>query len=365
HLRVVSGGDITLTSCAVRLGENVSGATITVTGGAFASNDRIRVGSTSGAGDTASGTIVISGGSLALSTIAGDLVLGYGPGTSSAGLEIRGTSPTLEVDEFVMTSGATNTVTFSLNASGVSPIVVTGSSEMTFNGTTLVVSCAEALSLPEGSSLTLIDNRGSAGVTDTFSGLAEGAVVKAEHGGTTYFWTITYTGGTGNDVVLQNLVIGQTIGVILRDAGDLADYTTWAIGAGKAFDTAYIMDAASCVLVRNIGSAAIDIGLSATGTNWTFGSSAGVDQCVLMGLFNGDIAPVAEDFSVTHDLLSNAIVWATSSSGSGFFEGLSSGANIGGGESRKLYMLLRTPASVSSVERAGETITVTISGRER
>jgi len=364
HLQVVSGGSITLASCAVRLGEDITGATLTITGGSLANNDRIRIGSTGGSGDTASGTLIISGGSLVLSTSAGDLVMGYGPGTSSADLEIHGTSPTIEVYRFIMTSGATNTVTFALGAAGVSPIEVTGSSNMTFNGTTLVVSCDEALSLSEGSNITLIDNQGSVSITDTFGGLAEGATVEATYGGTTYSWAITYAGGTGNDIVLENLVIEETIGVTLRDATNSTDYATWAIGMGKTFDTAYIMNTSDCVLVKNTGSVAMDVGLSVAGTNWTFGSSTGEDQCVLMGLFNGDTAPGAGDFSTTYDVVSNAIAWATSSGGSGLFEGADSGVSIAGGSGKKLYMLLKTPSSASSAANASEIATVTVSCRE-
>jgi len=58
-------------------------------------------------------------------------------------------------------------------------------------------------------SFTIIDNRGSMPVTGSFSGLPEGAVVKA--GGSQF--TITYQGGDGNDVVLLagvNLSLAQS-----------------------------------------------------------------------------------------------------------------------------------------------------------
>jgi hypothetical protein len=108
----------------------------------------------------------------------------------------------------------------------------------------------------------------------------------------------------------------------------------------------------------------MDVGLSASGTNWTFGSSTGQDTCVLMGLFNGDSAPISGDFSTTYDILGSAVAWATSSGGNGLFEGASNGVEIAGSSSRKLYMLLKTPSSLTSAGKASETIIVTVNGKE-
>ena len=52
-----------------------------------------------------------------------------------------------------------------------------------------------------GLSFTLVDNRGTAAVSNTFASLAEGATFDAL--GTR--WTITYQGGTGNDIVLTTV----------------------------------------------------------------------------------------------------------------------------------------------------------------
>jgi hypothetical protein len=153
----------------------------------------------------------------------------------------------------------------------------------------------------------------------------------------------------------------ETVGIEVRDASDSSDYTTWAIGTGKSLDTAYIMTTDNCVLVKNTGNAAMDVGLSATGTNWTIASTTGTDQCVLMGLFNGSSAPATGDFNTSYDLLSGSVAWATSNSGNGLFEGANNGLNIAAGSSRKLYMFLKTPSSISTVGKAAETTTVTVS----
>lgn len=148
------------------------------------------------------------------------------------------------------------------------------------------------------------------------------------------------------------------LSVNLRNYDDTSDYTTWAIGTGKALNTEYIMDNTECVLVKNDGNVAEDFSVSGEATNWTLGSSAGADTCVLMGLFNGNSGPSAGDFNTTYDLIGNASVWATTSGGNGYFEGTESGANVASSDSRKLYIYLRTPTSISS--SYDETFTITI-----
>lgn len=64
----------------------------------------------------------------------------------------------------------------------------------------------------------IVDNRGTNSVLGTFSGLPEGATITAN--GTSF--RITYTGGTGNDVVLT--VVGQQstrTGIAAATTGDI------------------------------------------------------------------------------------------------------------------------------------------------
>ena len=77
---------------------------------------------------------------------------------------------------------------------GYDQIAVTGT--VTISGATLSLTVTDIPSA--GATYVLIDNDGSDAVIGTFSGLAEGASITA--GGATY--TISYAGGTGNDVVL-------------------------------------------------------------------------------------------------------------------------------------------------------------------
>jgi hypothetical protein len=359
HLLVTSGGSAAFHS-ETRVGDDATGCDVTITGGSFAVSTAMRLGYTSAADKASAGTVSISGGSLTLNS-GGSLVMGYGAGTSSATVEIDGTTPTVQVQSLTMTSGVTKTLKFVMGAGGVSSVQLTGDGGLAFNGTTLSITCPAGLSLSDGSDVTLIDNQGTGTVADTFSGLAEGATVTATYGTKTYSWTITYAGGTGNDVVLHDLVTTDALSVTVRDAEDTTGYNTWSIGSSKSLDTACVMTAVDCVLVRNTGTVAMDVGLSATGTNWTLGSTTGSDRCVLMGLFNGESAPAVGDFSTTYDLLSGAIAWATSNAGNGAFEGSAGGVNIAPSAGSKLYMYLRTPSAISAAGKANETITVTVS----
>lgn len=58
-----------------------------------------------------------------------------------------------------------------------------------------------APALAAGNTFTIIDNTGSAAVAGTFTGLPQGAEFYED----SQWWRISYTGGTGNDVVLTRL----------------------------------------------------------------------------------------------------------------------------------------------------------------
>jgi hypothetical protein len=263
-------------------------------------------------------------------------------------------------------------ITFTMDSGGASPITISGA------GTTALAMGVDSrlilqyTAAPSSKNIVLFDlTDATGGISGSNGGkfrdstgatINEGDIVTATLVGnpsTKLYYTLTYVGGTGNDVVLE-----APIGVSVRDASDTTDYTTWAIGTGKSLSTSYIMNTSNCVLVKNTGVSAIDIGLSAAGTNWTLGSSSSADQCVLMGLFNGNSAPVAGDFSTSYDILAGSVAWATSSSGNGHFEGTGNGVNIAAGSGSKLYMLMKTPSSISAANKATETATVTISCKE-
>jgi hypothetical protein len=152
------------------------------------------------------------------------------------------------------------------------------------------------------------------------------------------------------------------VSVNLRNYEDTEDYTTWSIGSGKETDTVYTMGTNEAVLVKNNGNVAEDFSLEANGTNWTFDSSTGEDQCVLMGLFNADTAPTSDNYNVTYDLIDGTTRWATESAGNGIYEGASDGDNVTAGTGEELYIYLKTPSSLTTGDQ--ETITVTVGARE-
>lgn len=77
--------------------------------------------------------------------------------------------------------------------------VVTGNT-VDLSGSALVLTTVGSTPFNQAASYTLIDNQGTSAVSGTFNGLAEGATVTL--GGVNY--TISYTGDTGNDVVLSS-----------------------------------------------------------------------------------------------------------------------------------------------------------------
>ncbi len=56
-----------------------------------------------------------------------------------------------------------------------------------------------------GQGLTLVNNTGAGAVSGTFAGLPEGGGVAETFGGNTEFFTISYTGGSGNDITLTRV----------------------------------------------------------------------------------------------------------------------------------------------------------------
>lgn len=107
-------------------------------------------------------------------TLNGNLTL---DANDSLGIEINGNTPTL-----------------------YDRVIVNGT--VTLGGATL--NLTSAFAPVAGNTFTIIENDGSDAVSGTFAGLAQGASINI--GSTVY--TISYTGGTGNDVVLTTASIG-------------------------------------------------------------------------------------------------------------------------------------------------------------
>jgi hypothetical protein len=149
--------------------------------------------------------IVVSGGTLVLANNAT-----VGP------VALSGASSVLSLDETIsaMTMHAT---TPSLTVgSGSTFLVVTKSptdyatvSTATVNISGAVLSVDTSLYSPAPTSvMTIITNTGAGAVTGTFAGLAQGATfASSTNSGTTF--TISYTGGSGNDVTLTGVAVSS------------------------------------------------------------------------------------------------------------------------------------------------------------
>lgn len=134
-------------------------------------------GTLKGSGEVTGDVTVQSGGTIAP---------GQSPGCMSAGDLTLSSGSIFEAE----IGGATA-------CSQYDRINVTGLVNVT--GATLSLTILNAYQAANGSSFTLVSNDGSDSVIGTFSGLSEGAQVQA--GGQTF--TISYRGGSGNDIVLS------------------------------------------------------------------------------------------------------------------------------------------------------------------
>lgn len=138
---------------------------------------------------------------------------------------------TASADYVVRVNGATN---FSaLNVTGT--VNLGGATLDLFTGATLI---------PAGTMMTIINNDGSDPITGTFDGLPSGAQFISSFGAIPQIFAISYSGGTGNDVVLTALEAATTTKTTLTSArnpssaGQAVTFTaTVAASTGTAIPT--------------------------------------------------------------------------------------------------------------------------------
>jgi fibronectin-binding autotransporter adhesin len=178
-----------------------AGATIvlsnanTYSGGTTVSSGTLLANNATGSG-TGTGAVTVSSGATFGGTgaVTGSVTASSG-GTISPG---NAGPSSFATGNLTVPSGATFAadVNSSTAGTGYDQTNVTGTVNLT--GGTLSLSGTRAVD--GGDAITLIQNDGSDAVTGTFNGLAEGAIVTLN--GVRY--TISYQGGTGNDVVLTD-----------------------------------------------------------------------------------------------------------------------------------------------------------------
>ena len=244
------GGSIVM-DAAARIGSGAGSGTLTLasnvdtTAGAFAlsfagSGTTIMNGAITGAGTltkTGSGTLLLNG-----------LASHTGTTTVSQGILniANNLNGSVTVDGGALTLGSTTATrsvngSLTVNAAGTLQVRINGTSagtqydQLRMSSSTGTVTLAGTLDLvaapglAAGGSFRIIDNLGSAAVTGTFAGLPEGAEFYEDG----QWWRISYTGGTGNDVLLTRITPtplqawqGTNFGIGANDpaiSGDFAD----------------------------------------------------------------------------------------------------------------------------------------------
>jgi hypothetical protein len=171
-------------------GNNTYAGSLNVTGGILevAATGTVAANVRANGGGTVAGTGTITG-QLTNTTASGTVA----PGAAAGG------AGTLNTGNLTFT----NAVTFKMDVNGAGAnqfdqLNVTG----TVNLTNVTLSLQGGYSAAPGDTITLINNDGSDAVTGTFVGLAEGASVTVG----SFKGKISYVGGSGNDVVLKDIL---------------------------------------------------------------------------------------------------------------------------------------------------------------
>ncbi len=250
------------------------------------------------------GSVLVTGSTLAASTVsvASGGTLG-GTGTVNGAVSVASggtlapgvTVGTLHSANVTLSSGAT----FAVGITGAT--VDTQYDQLDANGTVNLGGATLALSgafVPTtGQSFMLIDNDGSDAVTGTFAGLSQGSIVNFN--GVTL--AVSYTGGTGNDVVLTAVVILPTTTVVSlnRASGNPRNTpsVTWTITFANPVDG--LTPANFAVVPTGLGGTPTVTGVSeASGppaTQWNVTASTGTGSGTLgLNLVN--------DSGLTHDV---------------------------------------------------------------
>lgn len=175
-------------------------------------------------GDTtvSSGGILMGTGTVGVLTVntGGQVAPGHSPGCLASGDLLLGGTYVVEI-------GGTTACT------GYDQINVTGTVSLT--GSILSTSLYGGFAPSAGQVYTIITNDGADAVTDTFTGLAEGATFSADG----YLYRVSYVGGDGNDVTLT--VVGvpgaPNTGVAMLTSNPALVSAAGAIAAGAVLLT--------------------------------------------------------------------------------------------------------------------------------
>jgi endonuclease/exonuclease/phosphatase family metal-dependent hydrolase len=292
---------------SLRVGHGGVG-TVNQTAGVVASNNVTAIGN----GAAATGAYHLSGGSLAtagdgsdalqigaaggtgLLRVSGSASLSHGAelyvghGLSSSGrLEIVGSGASVQIGQLANSVGAGETISWQASAAGVTPITVTGAGPLASNRVQLQHPSEVAANTGSGAtlagdgtalelnlqayaggstSLMLINNQTSDAVTGYFENAARPTDLYQQNApiyGTGYEGAvrISYTGGTGNDVVANLTSLNDDPRLIVRlrgddvAGGDGAAVATWSDAkSGDSFNGTVAQASAAAQPVKRAGA---------------------------------------------------------------------------------------------------------------
>jgi fibronectin-binding autotransporter adhesin len=257
-------------------------------------------------GSQSSSSVSLNGG-----TLGGTGTVGAISSTSSGGTASPGSgSGILNSGNVNLSSGSSS---FSIELNGLT--VGTGYDQLNVTGTVnltgATLSGGVGFAPTVGTTFIIINNDGSDPVTGTFAGLPEGSAVVLS----SQSFTISYVGGTGNDVVLTRIAPNITLANSVNPSGnqapgtDLTYTVTFTNTQCCAAQSLVITDPVSANTDFKVGSVSTDLGTTGLavaveysndgGSTWTYsptsgggGASAGYDRNVtnIRWTFTGNLS---------------------------------------------------------------------------